>query len=376
MKQMCFSFRQILWVLALLVLSLPARPVKADIVLYDGTLVEGFFIRLKSDTVYYEVLDSETHKRQQYRHYRLDLKKVELTESGKHEFVDLMVSDFEVTTQAPQKKDLFAQKKPTLEQGRSYLWVESNPPKARIYVDDVQLDSLTPNLISHITEGKHRVMVRRYLKGVDWWGTADIEVDPGDTAKIMIKLEKPRTRLTIQSVPSGAECYLDEMPSLSLMPTMYTDTTLIDIRPGVDRQVSFFKAGYHDTSLTVTVDAFMPNLISVDLRPIAEDLDKMQYQVNFKEKRKKKWIGRGLLWSSIAPILTGGILLYLAEQDWEKATDYKYAYEDAAFHSTDTDRLIEKNKDLNRSGDQKAIAATALGSIGLILASIGLVFQF
>jgi len=307
------------------------------------------------------------------RIYKLDLKKVEITENDSLWWVDLSLSDFEITTPPPGQKDSVP---PPPKKGHYVLHVNSDPDGARVYLNGELLEGTTPLTIAELPAGKHNLSVRKYLRGVDWWGETTVDLKQMDTTKLTIKLQKPRTRLKIQSVPAGAEVYLNDSPNLNHMPRYITDTTLVDLRPGPDQTLYFFKVGYYDTTVSVSVEAYMPNLISVDLKPVSDDLELLDKQMTFVKQRKKRWIGRGLLYSSIAPALSGLVTLWLADRDWAKAADFKHMYEDAAFHSAETDRFIRENQRLNRSGDLKASIAAAMETGFLLLAVTGLVLQF
>lgn len=352
-----------------------ARPVPARIVLPDGQDVQCTFLELKADTVYYTVSSGEgdAYKTEEFKLYKFDVKKVQLTEDGS--LVDLSLTDYLVKTDAP-KDSVVQDTTPQIKEGGAMLVIESYPSDARVYVDNIMLEGLTPLTIPKIDAKKHQVMVRKYLKGVDWWGSARIETKDGDTTKVNIKLLKPHTQLTVQTNPTEAEIYIDQPHSLKVMPTLRSDTTIMDIRPSMETTIYVFKVGYYDTSLTMPIEAFMPNLVGIELHPVTDDLNKLQEQIDFVAKRKNKWIGRGLLWSSIAPLVAGLTMVVLADRDWAEAADFKLAYQDAAFESSETDRFVRENKKFNDAGDLKAKIGAGLGGLALVLASVGLVMQF
>ncbi|HSQ42870.1 MAG TPA: PEGA domain-containing protein [Fibrobacteraceae bacterium] len=358
-------------ILGLLAPNLVASPVPARFILPDGQEQLGMFLKLQADTVFYTL--GEGDSLQQFAVFKFDLKKVQLTENDS--LVDLNLNNFEVTTKA-SVDTLSNDTTPTLAKGDASLIVNSFPQNSRVYIDNILMDGITPLVVPNLQATKHTVMVRQYLKGVDWWGSAEVEIKAKDTTRVVIKLLKPHTQLKVQTVPSGAEFYLDGEPSISQMPTTLSDTTLMDVTPGPDRTIRFFKVGYYDTSVTLSVDAFMPNLIGMDLKRVTDDLPLLGKQVDFVQHRKRKWIGRGFLWSSIAPLVTSGVMLVLADRDWNKATDYKSSYEDAAFESSETDRFVSRNSELNDSGDLKAKIAAGFGAGALLLATVGIVLQF
>jgi hypothetical protein len=87
-------------------------------------------------------------------------------------------------------------------------------------------------------------------------------------------------------------------------------------------------------------------------------------------------VGKVLLFSSIAPILAGGVLWYLAERNWSDAADKKHEYSRSVFDSEKAQRLIKDNHDLNNQGDTKAAISIGLGAIGAGLLVAGVVFAF
>ena len=373
LRNMGYFLRMAMFAILFGVGALQARPVPARIILPDGSEQVGTFLKLKADSVYFTVGEGDSLKSKTL--YKLDLKKIQLIENDS--LVDLSLTDYEVHTVL--KKDTAAVKDttPVIAKGRSVLAVSSYPADARVYVDNVLVEGLTPLVVSDISDKKHVVTVRKFLKGVDWWGIADAKFKDGqDTLKLMIKLDKPRTMLKVQSNPSGAEMYLDAKPDLNHMPKVWTDTTLLDVVPGLERSIYLFKIGYYDTTVTVPVEAFMPNLVGIDLKPISEDLQRVETQMQFVHGRKLRWVGRGLLWGSLAPLAASITMIVLANNDWAKAVDFKHSYQDAAFASTETDRFISENTRLNKSGDQKAYVALGLVGGALAMSCVGIVLQF
>jgi hypothetical protein len=111
------------------------------------------------------------------------------------------------------------------------------------------------------------------------------------------------------------------------------------------------------------------------MEPI-DDIEYIQGQREFNQKRRDRRIGRVLLWSSVAPIIAGGVLWYLAERNWSDAADKKHEYNRSVFDSKKAQRLIKDNHDLNKAGDTKAIVGVGLGVLGAGLLVSGVVFAF
>ena len=162
---------------------------------------------------------------------------------------------------------------------------------------------------------------------------------------------------------------------MSHMPDYITDVVVDEVKPQPQLQIFFRKVGYRDTSITTEVKAFMPNFINVELQAI-DDIEYIQGQREFNQKRSDRRVGRVLLFSSIAPIVAGGVLWYLAERNWGDAADKKHEYERSVFDGEKAQRLIKDNHDLNKQGDVKGGVAIGLGALGLGLLVAGVVFVF
>jgi hypothetical protein len=170
--------------------------------------------------------------------------------------------------------------------------------------------------------------------------------------------------------------FINEVPTVNIMPHYMTDVVVDGIRPQAKTSLYFRKVGYRDTTIVTEIKAFMPNLINVEMEPILDDLALIEEQNAFNDERSKRRIGRGLLWSSIVPIIAGGVMWYLAEKDWSDAADKKKAYGMSAFESPDTQKMVKDNHDLNKSGDTKAGIGVGLGVVGIGLLVAGFVLAF
>src|SRR5574344_1497055 len=161
------------------------------------------------------------------------------------------------------------------------------------------------------------------------------------------------------------------------MPHYMSDVVIEDIKPSTEMMVYFRKVGYLDTAIITEVRASMPNTILVELEPVTMNLGIIDMQKEYNRERTSRFIGRGLLWSSIVPFVSAGVLWYLAEQDWKEAKDKKDAYESgSAFYNEDTRKLVEDNRKYNDRGDVKGFTALGLGILGVTLLSVGFVLSF
>ena len=300
--------------------------------------------------------------------FRLDLKRLYNLEDKV--MIDLSQSNYVVP--------VIKEEEETIElypPGNANLFVTSNPEACSLFVNGIPLHQVAPDTIRNIKPGKYTISVMKVLRDVEWWGTATVKIKADTANSIEIPVQRPSTRLTLNTYPEAAEVYIGEEPSVSHMPDYITDVVVDEVKPQPQLQIFFRKVGYRDTSITTEVKAFMPNFINVELQAI-DDIEYIQGQREFNQKRSDRRVGRVLLFSSIAPIVAGGVLWYLAERNWGDAADKKHEYERSVFDGEKAQRLIKDNHDLNKQGDVKGGVAIGLGALGLGLLVAGVVFVF
>ncbi len=299
------------------------------------------------------------------RIFKFDLKRMTNLENG--EPVNLSLSDFIFADEVEEEEPLYPE-------GGANLLVTSFPDSCELFINGEPLDMIAPDTIKKIKPGKYTVSVKKKLKDVDWWGTRTVKIDADSLNRVRIEVERPRTKLTVATIPDGVEVYLDKQPNESIMPEYITDVSF-ETDPSVKKIVYLRKVGYLDTAVAVEVRAFMPNPMFVELEAV-DNSSVVEMQREYDRERSRRYVGRGLLWSSIAPIIAGGVFWYLAERDWSDAADKKTAYNKSAFESADTQRLVKENRDLNDSGDTKGLVGLGFGVLGVGLFVTGFVLAF
>lgn len=299
------------------------------------------------------------------RIFKYELKRMTNLENG--EPVNLSLSDFTFA-------DVVEEEEPLYPEGGANLLVTSFPDSCEMFINGEPLDMVAPDTIKKIRPGKYTISVKKKLKDVDWWGTQTVKINADSLNRVRIEVERPRTKLTVATIPDGVEVYLDKQPNESVMPEYITDVSF-ETEPSVKKIVYLRKVGYLDTAVAVEVRAFMPNPMFVELEAV-DNSSVVEMQREYDRERSHRYIGRGLLWGSIAPIIAGGVFWYLAERDWSDAADKKTAYNKSAFESADTQRLVKKNRDLNDSGDTKGLVALGFGVLGVGLFVTGFVLAF
>jgi len=301
--------------------------------------------------------------------YRLDLRRLYNMEDD--EMIDLGLSNYVVPEYVDDEEDL-----ELYPPGSANLFVTSVPAACSLFVNGIPIKQVAPDTIKRIAPGKYTISVMQVLKGVEWWGTAVVRINSDSLNRIEIPVERPSTRLTLNTDPEAVEVFINEVPTVNIMPHYMTDVVVDGIRPQAKTSLYFRKVGYRDTTIVTEIKAFMPNLINVEMEPILDDLALIEEQNAFNDERSKRRIGRGLLWSSIVPIIAGGVMWYLAEKDWSDAADKKKAYGMSAFESPDTQKMVKDNHDLNKKGDTKAGIGIGLGVVGVGLLVAGFVLAF
>ena len=301
--------------------------------------------------------------------YRLDLRRLYNMEDD--EMIDLGLSNYVVPEYVDDEEDL-----ELYPPGSANLFVTSVPAACSLFVNGIPIKQVAPDTIKRIAPGKYTISVMQVLKGVEWWGTAVVRINSDSLNRIEIPVERPSTRLTLNTDPEAVEVFINEVPTVNIMPHYMTDVVVDGIRPQAKTSLYFRKVGYRDTTIVTEIKAFMPNLINVEMEPILDDLALIEEQNAFNDERSKRRIGRGLLWSSIVPIIAGGVMWYLAEKDWDDAAKKKKAYGMSAFESPDTKKMVKDNHDLNKKGDTKAGVGIGLGAVGIGLLVAGFVLAF
>ena len=260
--------------------------------------------------------------------------------------------------------------------GKANLLVVSNPAACSLFVNGIPLKQVAPDTIKNIKPGKYTISVMQVLKDVEWWGSAVVKINADSLNKVEIAVQRPQTRLTLNTDPEAVEVFIGEEPTENIFPDYITDVVVENIKPQPSVQLYFRKVGYRDTTITTEIKAYMPNLVNVEMTPVLDDLEFIEQQNAFNKERSQRRIGRGLLWGSIVPFVAGGVMWFLAERNWSDAADKKKAYEKSAFASEDTKQMVKDNHDLNKSGDIKGIIAGGLGALGIGLLTAGIILAF
>jgi hypothetical protein len=179
------------------------KEAKADSSATDSLKVDS----LKTDSVQ----AVEAPKDVYIRLFKYDFKRLINVESG--EMVDLTLSDYEYTEEEEEEEYI-----PLYPEGKANLLVKSIPEACSLFVNGVPLEMLTPDTIKNIKPGKYNISIKKRLKDVDWWGNKAVKINDDSLNVIEVEVERPSTRLTVNTVPEAVEVYLDESPNENVMP--------------------------------------------------------------------------------------------------------------------------------------------------------------
>ena len=301
--------------------------------------------------------------------FRLNLKRLYNLEDNV--MIDLSLSNYVVPVVVEEEEQI-----ELYPPGKANLLVVSAPAACSLFVNGIPLKQVAPDTIKNIKPGKYTISVMQVLKDVEWWGSAVVKINADSLNKVEIAVQRPSTRLTLNTDPEAVEVFIDEQPTENIFPDYITDVVVENIKPQPSVQLYFRKVGYRDTTITTEIRAYMPNLVNVEMTPVLDDLEFIEQQNAFNKERSQRRIGRGLLWGSIVPFVAGGVMWFLAERNWSDAADKKKAYEKSAFASEDTKKMVKDNHDLNKSGDIKGIIAGGLGALGIGLLTAGIILAF
>lgn len=258
---------------------------------------------------------------------------------------------------------------------KSYIHVETDPEGAMLSRSEQNALCKTPCTFATLDTGK--IVLNAYWKVEHLWGAqATVRPIPGDTVKISLKLKKISPEIRIMTQPSGAEIYAgNEEITKHSTPIAHTPNKFSYTDPGMV-SLKIRREGYRDSLVNFYLAPVPETTLNVELQEI-KDFDEMQAQKNWLRDRKIYHLGQTLMGSAIAPIVIGGLFLYLGQQDYNEARDLKDELKmPSSPEGAQFKKKKEKNNDLAKSGDRKTIVGSSLIGAGIVLFGIGLYLTF
>lgn len=258
----------------------------------------------------------------------------------------------------------------------SYIKMESNPEGAIITIPEQGDICKTPCTFTTQDTGKIDLYAYWNVNNQIWGTKKTIRPIAEDTAKFSVKLKKSNPELRVFTIPEDAYIFAGSAPlTPSTSPIGKSPDRFSINEPGTS-YIQIRKEGYRDTLVTFFASPTEITNVSVNLEPITSPSE-LETQSLWIKERKKNFIGKVLMGSSIAPILAGALLTYLAIQDYDDAKQIKNELSiPSSFSGEHYQARVHKNHDLVNKGKRKMIGGTTLIGTGVLMLGIGIVLTF
>ena len=126
------------------------------------------------------------------------------------------------------------------------VFIESSPPGAQIFLEGINTNKITPSVIENLDEGPHQFTLK--LSGYNDTTFSTIIIKNQQVNKNITLTRQFNTgSLFLQSTPSGAQIFLDDVNTDNITPF-----TIEDIEEGLHK-VTLKLIGYQDTTFNVTI---------------------------------------------------------------------------------------------------------------------------
>jgi len=258
----------------------------------------------------------------------------------------------------------------------NYIKMESEPEGATITIPGKDDICKTPCTFATQDTGKFDAYAYWSVNNQIWATKKTILPIPEDTTKISVRLKKVKPELRVLTIPEGAFIYAGSAP-------LTPNTSPIGKSPdkfGIDYPGTSFiqirKEGFKDTLVTFFASPTELTTVNVTLEPITNPIE-MEQQKQWVMERKKNFLGKVLMGSSVAPILAGALLTYLGSQNYDDAKQIKNELNiPAAFNGENYQAKINENKDLVDKGNRKSTIGGALIGTGVLMLGIGILLTF
>jgi hypothetical protein len=258
------------------------------------------------------------------------------------------------------------------------IWVESEPDGALISLNGQAPSCKSPcRIITRVDSPSVATIwaswqVERNL----WAGRSVIPLRAGDSLSTLIKLEPTHAIIQISTHPAGAKVYsADKIWSPSLRPIGSTPLLYDGFGPG-EVQFRVTLPGYRDSIVKFVPDPLGRTQYHVNMLAISDPEQLHAQQIQLRAQFKST-VGKGIMGSAAGPIIAGGLLYWLANSDFDRASKIKSELE-LPSSGTGPNYLaqVKKNKDAVNQGNNKVIAGSILMGIGAATFALGFTLWF
>lgn len=247
----------------------------------------------------------------------------------------------------------------SITKGDAGLFIKTDPAGARVYLDGKLRDNATPLTLENLMAGRHTVEVKKTIDGINYSGKKEVTLTPNRVTRLEVALEKSRTELTLLTVPSEAELYLNKIRGMGTFPDYIAPAIIQDILPGKQR-LELFKAGYRDTALDLNIIEFETQSMTITLQE-EKDPAQLEAQKRFVRKRSQRRIGKYSFFGSLGLAALGGMVMVLARKDYDNAAATSERLERSSIHTGAVyEDLLRQNRDADDAFQWKRTAAYGL----------------
>jgi len=258
----------------------------------------------------------------------------------------------------------------------SYIKMESDPEGATITVPGKDEICRTPCTFATLDTSKTDIYAYWNVNDQIWAIKKTIHPIPEDTTKISVKLKKAKPELRVFTVPEGAYIYAGSTPLTPRTSHIGKSPNKFPINEPGTSYIQIRKEGYRDTLVSFFASPTEVTNVNVTLTPISNPVE-LELQKQWVKERKKSFVGKVLMGSSVAPILAGALLTYLGTQDYNDAQAIKDQLKiPASLNGEHYQAKVKENHDLVKKGDRKIIAGGSLVGTGLLMFGIGILLTF
>jgi len=258
----------------------------------------------------------------------------------------------------------------------SHIYVDSDPEGATVSRPEKNAICKTPCTFAITDTGKVEVNAYWNVESQLWGAQAIVRPIPGDTAKVSLRLKPVSPEIHIITNPADVEIFPGTEPINKKSESIgKTPTKFILSEPGM-ASVTLRRIGYRDTVVSFYAAPVNDLFIKVDMEQL-NDYNEIAKQEQWQYDRKKTKIGHAIMAGSIAPILMSALFIYLANCDYDEASDIKDELKmPGSVDGANFQKKVKKNKDLVDSGDKKMIIGASLAGAGVLLFGFGFFLSF
>jgi hypothetical protein len=198
---------------------------------------------------------------------------------------------------------------------------------------------------------------------------------PNDTTieAIIANKNLPST-LSVSSLPTSAEIYIDKKPGKRTSPDGYTPETFTNLK-NKEIILTLFKKGYSDTTLYLDLTPATTNNINITMVP--PHVKALEAQDRFLRDRFLAKIGKYCLISSPVFLAAGAGFLYYSEKNRKKAEEARSYLDRTIIHyGAEFDAMQQQYTYEKQKRNSRFVSGIVLSGLAAIDLGLGIVLYF